>query len=197
MTRAGITGDQAGFTLIELLVALALSALVSLILLNGIRLATTGLDRQTRVAERLDTRQSLDDLLRRTLGSAALVPRLAGGMFNGGPSTVEFLGIAEDGGPGLYRIDLGIDAMRRDRPLVLRRRLAAPAGTPRDATSIVATRVRDFRLAYFGADAASATPSWHDSWQQLNVLPLMVRVTLDSDGDPPRPPLIVRLWNAG
>jgi general secretion pathway protein J len=192
-----MTRHEAGFTLIELLVALALSALVSLILLNGIRLATTGLDRQTRVAERLDTRQSLDDLLRRTLGSAALVPRLAGGTFNGGPSTVEFLGIAEDGGPGLYRIDLGIDAMRRDRPLVLRRRLATPAGAPRDATSIVATRVRDFRLAYFGADAASAAASWHDSWQQLNVLPSMVRVTLESDGDPPRPPLVVRLWNAG
>jgi prepilin-type N-terminal cleavage/methylation domain-containing protein len=192
-----MTGGEAGFTLIEVLVALALSALVSLILLNGIRLATTGLDRQTRVAERLDTRQSLDDLLRRTLGSAALVPRLAGGTFNGGPSALEFLGIAEDGGPGLYRIDLAIDAMRRDRPLILRRRLAMPAGAPRDATSIVATRVRDFRLAYFGADTASAAPSWHDSWQQLNVLPLMVRVTLDSEGDPPHPPLIVRLWNAG
>ena len=188
---------RAGFTLIEVLVALALSALVSLILMNGIRLATTGFDRQTRVAERLDTRQSLDDLLRRTLGSAALVPRLAGGMFNGGPSTVEFLGLAEDGGPGLYRINLGIDAMRRDRPLVLRRRLANPTGAPRNATSIVATRVRDFRLAYYGADTASAAPSWHDSWQQLNVLPLLVRVMLDSEADPPRPPLIVRLWNAG
>jgi prepilin-type N-terminal cleavage/methylation domain-containing protein len=192
-----MTRHEAGFTLIELLVALALSALVSLILLNGVRLATTGLDRQTRVAERLDTRQSLDDLLRRTLGSAALVPRLAGGTFNGRPNAVEFLGLTEDGGPGLYRIDLGLDAMRRDRPLVLRRRLATPAGAPRNATSIVASRVRDFRLAYFGADTASATPSWHDSWQQLNVLPLMVRVTVDSEGDPPHPPLVVRLWNAG
>jgi general secretion pathway protein J len=197
MTRTTTTGGEVGFTLIELLVALALSALVSLILLNGIRLATTGLDRQTYVAERLDTRQSLDDLLRRTLGSAALVPRLAGGTFNGRPNAVEFLGIAEDGGPGLYRVDLAIDPIRRDRPLILRRRLATLAGAPRDATSIVATRVRDFRLAYFGADAASATPVWHDSWQQLNVLPLMVQVTLDSEGDPPRPPLIVRLWNAG
>ena len=115
MTRATKTRCQAGFTLVEVLVALALSALVSLILLNGIRLATTGLERQTRVAERLDTQQSLDDLLRRTLGSAALVPRLAGGVFNGGPSKIEFVGVAEDGGPGLYRIDLGIDAKRRDR----------------------------------------------------------------------------------
>jgi hypothetical protein len=57
--------------------------------------------------------------------------------------------------------------------------------------------LRDFRLAYFGADAASGTPSWHDSWQELAVLPLLMRVIVDTNDDPPHPPLIVRLWNAG
>lgn len=186
-----------GFTLIEVLVALALTALVSLILLHGIRLAAAGLDRHTRAAERLDARQSLDTLLRRTLGSAISEPRIAGGTFAGRPDAVAFLGIAEDGGPGLYRIDLALDPRRRDRALILRRRLATPAGDPREATSVVATGVRTFRLAYFGADGGDATPGWHDSWQQLAILPSMVRVILDSDRDAPRPPLIVRLWNAG
>lgn len=183
---------DAGFTLIELLVALALSALVSMVLLHGIRLAATGLDRHTRLSERLDARQSLDDLLRRTLGSAAAIPRGAGGQFTGAPTSVAFLAIAEDGGPGLYRVALGLER----GTLVLRRELAAPQGDPRAASSILASQVRQFRLAYFGADATSATPTWHDSWQQLALLPLMVRVVLD-DGDPPRPPLIVKLWNAG
>jgi prepilin-type N-terminal cleavage/methylation domain-containing protein len=184
-----MTRRNAGFTLIELLVALALSALVSLVLLHGIQLATTGLDRHIRAAERLDTRQSLDDLLRRTLGSAAEIPRTAGGEFIGKPNAVEFLAVVEDGGSGLYRVVLALERGR----LILRRELAAPQGDPRSATSIVTNRVRDFRLAYFGVDAATGTPAWHDSWQQL---PLMVRVILDADGDPPRPPLIVRLWNA-
>ncbi len=192
-----MTRRQAGFTLIEVLVALALSALVSLVLLHGIRLAAAGLDRHTRAAERLDARQSLDEILRRTFGGASLVPRMLGGEFNGKPDAVEFLAVAEDGGPGLYRIDLAVDRARRDRPLILRRELAAPAGDPRAATSIVAGKVRDFRLAYFGADAASATPTWHDSWQQLNILPLMIRVMLDIDGEPPHPPLVVHLWSAG
>jgi type II secretory pathway component PulJ len=190
-----VTRRDAGFTLIE--VALALSALVSVILLHGIRLAALGLDRHTRATERLDARQSLDNLLRRTLGSAASIPRIAGGEFAGRPDTIEFVGVAEDGGPGLYRLDLGVDRARRDRPLILRRQLAAPSGDPRAAVSIVATRVRDFRLAYFGADAVNAAPAWHDSWQQLTILPLMVRVILATDGDPPRPALVVRLWNAG
>ena len=180
---------DAGFTLIELLVALALSALVSLVLLHGIQLATSGLDRHARAAERLDARQSLDDLLRRTLGSAAAIPRNAGGEFIGKPNAVEFLAVAEDGGSGLYRIDLALERGQ----LILRRELAAPQGDPRSATSIVTNRVRDFRLAYFGFDGASAAPVWQDSWQQLAMLPLMIRVILDADGDPVRPPLIVRL----
>lgn len=188
-----MTRRDAGFTLIELLVALALSALVSLVLLHGIRLAATGLDHHTRAAERLDARQSLDELLRRTLGSVAAIPRSAGGEFLGKPNAVEFLALAEDGGPGLYRVDLGIERGR----LVLRRALAASDGDPRGAASVVVDHLRDFRLAYFGVDATGGTPVWRDNWQQLAILPLLVRVILDTDGDTPRPPLVVKLWNAG
>jgi general secretion pathway protein J len=185
---------DAGFTLLEVLVALALSALVGMILLQGVRLAAFGLDRHSQAAERLDTRQALDDLLRRTLGAAVLIPRPAGGIFVGKPDALEFLAVSEDSGAGLYHIALGLDAARG---LVLRRRLAMPAGNPREVASVLATGLRAWRLAYFGADAANATPTWHDGWQQLNILPLMVRVTLDRDGDPPRPPLVIRLWGAG
>lgn len=188
---------DAGFTLIEVLVALALSAFVAVILLQGIRLAASGLGRHSRQVERLDARQSLDDLLRRTLGSAALIPRSAGGDFIGKPDSIKFLGVAEDSGPGLYWISLGIDRTRADRRLILRRQLADPAGDPRGAASIIADRVRDFRLAYFGADKPNADPAWHDRWESISALPLMVRVILDSDGDPPHPAVVVRLWGAG
>lgn len=191
-----MTRRDSGFTLIEVTVALALTALVSLILLQGIRLASSGLDRHARATERLDARQSLDDLLRRTLGAAVLLPRGTGADFVGRPEAVELVALAEDGGAGVYRVDLGIDRTRRGQPLVLLRRLAMSAGEPRAVASVVATNVRDFRLAYFGTAGTDAEPRWHDSWEQLAVLPLMVRVTLDAEGAPPRPPLVVRLWGA-
>jgi prepilin-type N-terminal cleavage/methylation domain-containing protein len=188
---------DAGFTLLEMAVAMALSGLVATILLHGVRIAALGVERQSRQSERLDERQSLDDILRRTLGAAAAFSRTAGGEFVGKPDAVEFLGVAEDSGPGLYRFDLAVDHSRPDRALILKRRLAAPSGAPRAAASILASNVRDFRLAYFGADGASADPAWHDHWTELNILPQMVRVVLDSDGGQLRPPLVVRLWNAG
>jgi prepilin-type N-terminal cleavage/methylation domain-containing protein len=189
---------EAGFTLIELVVALGLSAFVSVILLHGIRLATAGFEHHTRQAERLDTRQSLDQLLRRMLGSAALVPRSAGGEFVGRADAVAFYAVAEDSGPGLYRITLAVDRTRPERPLVLRRQLVDSAGDPRGAaSSILASKVRQFRLTYFGADEPNAEPSWHDRWQSLSTLPLLVRVMLDAEGEPKRPPIIVRLWSAG
>jgi prepilin-type N-terminal cleavage/methylation domain-containing protein len=187
---------EAGFTLVEMSVALALTALVSLTLLHGVRLAATGLDRHTRQADRLDARHSLDDILRRVLGSAATVPQNAGGAFIGQPDRIEFLSVAEDSGAGLYRIDIAIDRGRDDRPLILRRRLAAATGDQR-AASILAARVRSLRLAYFGADGTSASPAWHDRWEALTTLPSLVRVILDTGDDTPRPPLIVRLWDAG
>jgi prepilin-type N-terminal cleavage/methylation domain-containing protein len=188
---------QSGFTLIEVVVALALSAFVAVILLHGVRLAASGFERHTRAAERLDTRQSLDDILRRTLGSAAVVPRSAGGEFNGGPDSIEFLGIVEDSGPGLYRIALAVDRTRQDRPLILRRQLMNVAADPRGAASILASGVRNFRLAYFGTAGSDPDPAWQYRWESMSQLPLMVRVTLDSDGDPPHPAIIVRLWGAG
>jgi prepilin-type N-terminal cleavage/methylation domain-containing protein len=188
-----MTRRDGGFTLIEVLVALAASALVTLVLLQGIRLAAAGLDRHTRAAERLDARQNLDALLRRTLGGAAAIPRNAGGVFVGRANSLEFLALVEDSGPGLYRVGLAVDRGH----LILRRALATPAGDPRAASSILARNLRVFRLAYFGAQAGDASPVWHDSWQQLATLPVLVRVILDADGDPPQPPLVVRLWNAG
>jgi general secretion pathway protein J len=178
----------AGFTLIELLVALALTALVSLMLLHGIRLAATGFDRHTRQVARLDDRRSLDELLRRALASA-----LPTGSFAGQPDNVRFVGLAEDSGPGLYRIDIA----RTGRNLVLRRRLAEPARDAHVAESILAADVSGFQLAYFGARSAAEEPAWHDRWEGLATLPLLVRVVLDLRGGEPRPPLVVPIWGAG
>jgi general secretion pathway protein J len=197
MIDTGRRRPVAGFTLIEVLVALAVTGLVSLLLVQGIGLAALGFDRLSRGAERLDESRGVDQVLRHALASAAAIPAGAGIGFAGDAARVSFLSLVADNGPGLYRIEIALDASSGERRLVLTRRVAAPDAQPRVERSILARGVRAFRIAYFGAAALGEEPSWHDRWDGLGYLPRLIRIELDTADAPARPPLIVRVWDAG
>ena len=185
---------ESGFTLIELVVALALAGLVSLILMHALGLSVRGLDRLSDRVERLDRRRALEALLRRALGSTAAIPVFEGQpAFVGQPDSLNFLSIAEEGGPGLYRIRLALDAQRPDRPLILTRQLVGSTA-PRRADGILARNVKSFSLAYFGAATLDAKPAWHSTWQASSTPPSLVRLSLDEGDGVSRPPIVVRLW---
>jgi prepilin-type N-terminal cleavage/methylation domain-containing protein len=162
-----------GFTLIELLVALALTGIVTVLMLGALRNAALGLDRLSRKTDAFDRHHALDALLRRQLGATLAIVNLPSDLpgFAGAPTHLQFVTSA-GGGAGLYQIDLDY----RNRQLTLTRR----AG--------------DFRLAYFGALPFGAEPAWHDSWDTVRYLPRLVRVTIEDGDGGERPPLIVRLW---
>ncbi len=188
----------AGFTLIELVVALALAGVISLLLLQGINLATTGLDRLSRKAEQLDERRGVEAVLRHALAAASAAPAPDGEPgFAGTPTRLSFLSLAEDSGSGLYRIEVKVDASRNDRLLLFTRRLAERTAEPRAERSVLMPRVRDFRISYFGADTISAEPAWHDRWEGISYLPKLVRLVFDSSDGLVRAPIVVRVWNAG
>jgi len=187
---------EAGFTLIELAVSLALAGLVSLILLHGVGLSVRGVDRLSDRVERLDQRRALEALLRRALGSTAMIPAFGGQpAFVGLPDSLSFLSIAEEGGPGLYRIRLAFEAQLPDRPLILTRQLVGGAA-PRRADGVLARDVRSFTLAYFGASTRDAKPAWQSSWRESGTPPSLVRLSLDDGDGVSHPPIIVRLWQS-
>lgn len=199
MSKNSRRGQQpAGFTLVELLIALALTGIVSLLLVQGIGLAALGVDRLSRGAERLDESRGVDQVLRHILATAAVVPGSGTGTgFSGGAAQVSFLSLVADSGPGLYRVDLAIELSGGERRLVLTRRPVASVAEPRPARSVLARGVRAFRIAYFGADTLGDEPAWHDRWDGLAYLPSLMRIELDTADAPARPPLIVRVWDAG
>jgi len=199
MRRGGHPSSRAdGFTLIELAVSLALAGLVSVILLYGVRFSALGLDRLSHHAEQVDDRRSIEALIRRAFASVAAIPVYEGAAsFAGGPTGVKFLSLAEDGGPGLYRVELALDATRRDRPLILSRRLANPTGSARLRQSVLAQNLGLFQIAYFGAISPDAEPAWQARWDGLVYPPKLVRITLSGVDGRERPPIVIRLWNAG
>lgn len=188
---------QRGFTLVELLIALALTGLVSLLLLSATRMAALGIDRVSAQAERLEARRALDDLLRRELSAAIASPLLPNTPpLVGGPDTLEFLSLAEDSGAGLYRIRLAVENAGGSNALVLSRSSSASvAGAPQ--RTLLAPHLQSFAIAYFGAPAESEAAKWHERWEGSRALPQLVRITLDLGDGIARPPLVVRLWTAG
>ncbi len=188
--------SEAGFTLIELAVALALAGLVSLILMHGVGVSVRGVDRLSDRVAQLDQRRALEAMLRRALGSTAAFSAFEGQpAFVGQADSMSFLSIAEDGGPGLYRIRLAFDATRPDRPLILTRQLIGSTA-PRRSEGILARNVHSFALAYFGAPTRDAKPAWQTSWHESSAPPSLVRLSLDDGGGASHPPIVVRLWQS-
>ncbi len=186
-----------GFTLVEVLVALALVGVVSLLMLEGMRFAALGLGRLSDQAARLDTRRGIETLLQRDLGTifAASLPPAAPALV-GGPQSLRFRTLAEDGGAGIYRIDLALEARGGDRALVLTRRRVGATGALDVQREVLAPRLSDLRIAYFGRATPDAQPQWQDHWDDAVAPPLLVRIILDTGDGLARPPLIVRLWAA-
>lgn len=181
-----------GFTLVELLIALALTGLVALLLLSATQFATLGLGRVSDQAERLAARRNIEALLRREIAAAAPLAPNAPALV-GAAQRVRFITLAEDGGAGLYRVELGLQNEGGSQALVLTRiMLGAPGAAQR---TVLAPRLRDFRIAYFGA-LGGAAPRWQDAWDGSRVPPSLVRIALDTGDGLARPPLIVRLWTA-
>jgi general secretion pathway protein J len=191
-------GRAAGFTLIEVMVALALVGVVTLVLLQGVGLAARGTGGLSSRAERLDERRGLEILMRRALATAVAVPLFAGEpAFVGRPASVSFLSLAEDGGPGLYRITLALNPTPPKRFVTMLRRLAGRSAVREGGESVLVRDVDAFGIAYFGADAPGGEPRWQRYWEGKTDLPTLVRIVFNTGGGHEQPPILLRLRDAG
>ncbi len=192
-----MSGSSRGFTLIELLVALALAGIVMVLLTNELRLASLGFGRVSQKSEQLAVRRDVEDLLRRDLGSALPAPVIASELpFTGGPSSMTFLSLSDDNGPGIYRIEIGLQAQNGEERLILTRRLLEPAAGRQVERAVLASHVRGFRAFYFGAPAPNAEARWLDRWTNLRYPPSLVRVFFDAGDETTAPPMTIRVWGA-
>ena len=197
MTRRHRAEHQSGFTLVELMVGLAVAALVSLILIHGIGLSAQGLGRLSERAEYLDEQRTLEKIVRRALDAAIAIPVFEGKAgFDGQPTSVRFLSIADDGGPGIYSMVLALDATRQVPIVTLERRLAGPSAASQNNPSVLLRHVQAFSLSYFGAPTPDADPRWHRRWSGIAALPLLVRIMIDTGDGHVQPPIILRPRNA-
>ena len=185
-----------GFTLVELLVALALAGIVMVLLTDELRLASIGFDRISHKSEQLAVRRDVEDLLRRELGSAVAAPLVASQPpFTGDSSSMRFLSLSDDSGPGLYQVEVGFRAQDGGR-LTLTRRLLEPAAGRQVERTVLASQLRGFRLFYFGGPTPTAEQHWLERWADTRYPPSLVRIFFDAGGEASLPPMTLRVWGA-
>ena len=198
-----------GFTLVELLVGLTLMALISIILFGGMRFGMRAWETSGERAEGAARIELVQNLLRRQLGQARLVPTGAGTgtgktgvAFAGQPDRVTF--IASPVRPGEVDDNVVFILAKADADRKLHLDLNwRPSGPPANAPLAAgAARLVDdiatVELAYYGAPDRNRGAGWWDEWDSAHGLPSLVRLRVTfPEGDSRRwPDLIIRLVQA-
>lgn len=187
-----------GFTLVELLASLAVLALLSLLLVEGMSgrsLAWTRMDRDTATGETTEAVQGLlADRVAHIWPLTIFYIRPPGPDFDGRVAQVVFLAPPPEAqGPGpLRRYRLSLDA---GGDLDLDSLSDLSLDPERWSTrQVLLQGVQTLDLAYFGAAGPDHAPRWRTEWRQQPFMPALVRIRVAfADGDRRRwPDLIIR-----
>lgn len=196
--RASRPSAQRGASLVEAIVALALLALFSLLLLQGLTSARNlwqGAAARASTAEAIEGAQSV---LRERIGHMYLKARYDAPTpypeVDGGPGRLVFtapLSQAE-GSTGLARYQLAVEA-GGDLVLLSRSDLLGRDGDQPWRRDILLRGVAGLDIAYYGETEEEAA-AWHDSWHKEPFMPALIRLRVRFPAGDSRwwPDLLVR-----
>ncbi|HVU19810.1 MAG TPA: prepilin-type N-terminal cleavage/methylation domain-containing protein [Rhizomicrobium sp.] len=181
-----------GYTLIELLVSLIILAMVSVMMLQGIQTGRRVWERADVANARGETISGAQMLLRSRLERAYpatrydKIPTYAD--FFGAANGVSFLAPPRDihAPSGLVRYTLAL-APNGDLVLSALSDLATDPSAPGEPL-VLLHNVQQLDIGYFGVVPPDKGPAWHDQWQLLPALPLLMRVRVQF------PPEDSRAW---
>ncbi|WP_174300549.1 prepilin-type N-terminal cleavage/methylation domain-containing protein [Caulobacter sp. S45] len=184
-----------GFTLVEMLVSLALLGMAAVLVGQGLgsdHAALGRIERRTQGGEAVAAAQTL---LRERLQHLFADPRYDSLSmfvdFDGAEQELQFLASAPSGASGIQvqRFKLGLSGGALSFGPV--QAIGADAGL--EPPKLLGG-VQGLEIAYWGADAADATPAWRPTWERRPAPPQLVRIRLAFAPEDRRswPDLIVR-----
>ena len=194
-----------GFTLLELIVALLLLALMSALLYGSLSLSANSWDRGEAKAQQASDMRLTQEFLRQALSAQhpLLFHKVADQplYFLGANDSLSFAAaLPARAGGGVYYFRLTLMPAGETSRLTLARLWPDYGATTlpefQDAEkSVLADDVAALRFAYFGRDpdtnAAAATPTWRDRWDDPHILPMLIRMEVKPAKGAAWPPLIV------
>lgn len=198
-------GRARGFTLLELTIALVLLALMAAMMFGSLSFAGRSWDGgEAKVAQVNDMRQTSEYLRAQLESQFPLRARKVVEFpmrFAGSRNEIRYAAalpsrVAEG---GVYYFALKV-VREGDKSLLVQERVIPDPDAQdepdfRDASrSVLAEGVGDLRISYFGRDPGAAdteSPTWRDSWDDKQRLPLLVRIEVIPEKGSPWPTLVV------
>lgn len=200
----------AGFTLMEILVATALLAAAMALAFATLRAASAAATRGEQKAQRNERMRAVEGFLRRRIASALPVayevdPRsgiparflgesdrlrfvadLPPYLGRGGPHLHE-IGVVDDGAGGL-RLEVEFAVVLANQ--IVEERDSRPPERLVDG-------LREVKISYRALDAQNRIGEWQDRWQQVDRMPMQVRIEIVDGRGERWPPVVVSLPQAG
>lgn len=178
-----------GFTLLELLIGMTLVGFILALLFAGLNLGTRSWEAGEKRVVTSSRQAVVVDFIRRILEQTEPLhwqvdaeDRLA---FAGEAESLRIVGtLAMHGGATgkhLIAIDLASGEIGRD--VVMRWRLSDPhepgfGPVEQAEPKVLVKAISGMTLAYFGAEAETDEPTWHDQWLNQKTLPELIRLRL-------------------
>jgi general secretion pathway protein J len=199
----------AGFTLMEVLVATALLAGAMTLGLATLRAASAAATRGEEKAQRNERMRAVEGFLRRRIASALPVSydvdERTGipARFSGEADRIRFVAdlpaYLGRGGPHVHDIRVVRDGdglrLQVEFAVVLANEIVQES-EPRPP-ELLADGLREVTLSYRALDAQNRVGDWQDAWEQVDRMPLQVKIEIvDGRGDR-WPPMVVSLPQAG
>jgi len=202
-----------GFTLVEMLISMLILVLVTGMLLDGLHLVTHHVGYESARRDRSSQIALVQNFLRAQLADAQPIARVAKARamvdFTGG---VHHLAVVSPAPPGVAfggfdNISVAFDAGAGATGGTLQadwQPYRAPPGDAADedgssanwrkmTSHMLLDHVTSAAFSYFGSKAAGEPPAWHDTWQQMTTLPMLVRLSVAFSDGRTMPDLIVAL----
>ncbi len=181
-----------GFTLLELLVALTLTALILVLLYNGLHFGTRARDLGTARAEMTDRISLVHSLIRRQIHAAQPLMHQDGQapptlVFTGTSDRLHFVAPLARSAAGLYEITLrSVPAENGTaRQLILEYRpfYPEPAAIPasEDQRMVLLEGAREISFAYYGSRREGLPAAWGPTWQDALEFPQAVRLSVEPE----------------
>jgi general secretion pathway protein J len=200
-----------GFTLIEVLIAMTLFSMMVVLLFGSLQVCANSWHKgETKIAavnemavvshffqQHLATTQPLFNTGLNGNKKSDLQAPLA---FQGKRQSIQFTSAfpASVGRLGVQLFTISLKTEDGQQNLKVKIIPLAPLNTTQDHEEVVLINgVRDFSIAYFGADDATnntlSKAAWRDDWQEKNTLPRLLKITIKLDNGLFFPDMLIAL----